>query len=403
MTAKTRNGLLAFAALGLGASAWSSYVHYALLTRPGYTSFCDVNATVSCTQAYLSQYGSLWGVPVALAGVLFFTLVLLLAAFAGGRPLAAKQTAPTYRENIPAYIFALSTVGLAFVLYLAWASFFKLNAVCLLCAATYVAVIGIFIISGGATSFAMTTLPRRAALDATTLVKSPVALVIAVIFSVGAVSLIKAFPSEAPQAAAAAQGETQYPPLTDQQKFDFIQWYEVQPKIDVPVPAEGAKVLIVKFNDYQCPPCKQTHNDYKNIIAKYAATGQVKYVLKHFPLEGECNPPMAGGSHTAACEAAAAELMARSKGTADKLTEWLFANQSSLTGATVRRAAADVAGITDFDAQYPNTLTTVRSDAALGVQLGAKSTPTFFINGRRIAGGLPPQAFELAIEHELKR
>ena len=401
MTAKTRNAILAFAALGLGASAWSSYVHYALLTKPGYTSFCDVNATVSCTQAYLSQYGSLWGVPVALAGVLFFTLILVMVAFPG-RPVAAKQKVPAYRENVPAYIFALSTVGLAFVLYLAWASFFKLNAVCLLCATTYVAVIAIFVISGGATSFAMTTLPRRAARDVSTLVKSPVALVIALIFSIGAVSLIKAFPREAPQAATAQAGP-QYPPLTDQQKFDFIQWYEVQPKLDIPIPADGAKVLIVKFNDYQCPPCRQTYNEYKGIIAKYTATGQVKYVLKHFPLEGECNPPMAGGSHTAACEAAAAVLMAGNKGTADKLEEWLFANQASLTAATVRRAASDVAGVADFDAQYASTLTQIRNDAALGVQLGAKSTPTFFINGRRIAGGLPPQAFELAIEHELKR
>ena len=402
MTAKTRNVLLAFAALGLGASAWSSYVHYALLTQPGYTSFCDVNATVSCTQAYLSQYGSLFGIPVALGGVLFFSLVLLLLALAG-RPPAPKQKAPTYRENIPAYVFALSTVGLAFVLYLAWASFFKLNAVCLLCAVTYVAVIGIFIVSGGATSFAMTALPGRAMRDAGTLVKSPVALVIAVIFSIGAVSLIRAFPREAPHATAQAEAPAQYPPLTDQQKFDFIQWYEVQPKLEVPVDGQGAKVVIVKFNDYQCPPCRQTHNEYKAILAKYTATGQVKYVLKHFPLEGECNPPMAGGSHTAACEAAAAVLMAESKGTADKLQEWIFANQPTLTPDSVRQAAADIGGISDFGAQYANVLTQVRNDAALGMQLGAKSTPTFFINGRRIAGGLPPAAFELAIEHELKR
>jgi protein-disulfide isomerase len=31
------------------------------------------------------------------------------------------------------------------------------------------------------------------------------------------------------------------------------------------------------------------------------------------------------------------------------------------------------------------------------------STPTFFINGRRIRGGIPPQYFEAAIELELKR
>src|SRR5882672_10670457 len=154
MSKLSRTLLMAFAALGLVAASASSYVHYHLLTDPGYSSFCDVNATVNCTQAYLSSYGSLWGVPVALVGVFFFTLVLLLAGV-GGR--AGSQV----RDAIPAYIFAISTVGLAFILYLGWASYVQLKTFCLLCAVTYVSVIAIFIVSGGATTFPMTTLPRR--------------------------------------------------------------------------------------------------------------------------------------------------------------------------------------------------------------------------------------------------
>src|SRR5688500_9484761 len=138
MTATARNLLLAFAALGLGAASWSSYVHYSLLTRPGYTSFCDVSGTVSCSAAYLSQYGSLWGIPVALGGVFYFTLVLVAAG--ASRAAAAK-------ENAAGYIFALSTLALGFVLYLAWASWFRLHSVCLLCVVTYISTIAIFIIS----------------------------------------------------------------------------------------------------------------------------------------------------------------------------------------------------------------------------------------------------------------
>jgi uncharacterized membrane protein len=145
MSKLSRTLLMAFAALGLSAASASSYVHYHLLTDPGYSSFCDVNATVNCTQAYLSSYGSLWGVPVALFGVFFFTLVLLLAGV-GGRP--GSQV----RDAVPAYIFAISTVGLAFILYLGWASYVQLKTFCLLCAVTYVSVIAIFIVSGGATT-----------------------------------------------------------------------------------------------------------------------------------------------------------------------------------------------------------------------------------------------------------
>ena len=191
--------------------------------------------------------------------------------------------------------------------------------------------------------------------------------------------------------------------LTEQQKADFIRQYEGLPKVNVPIDAGGAKVLVVKFNDYQCPPCRQSFYDYKPIFAKYAASGQVKFVLKHFPLEKECNAGVGGDMHPASCEAAAAVVMAQTKGTADKLEEWFFANQPSLTPESVRQAAATVAGITNYDAQYARTLTLVRTDAGLGALLGAKSTPTFVVNGHVIAGAMPAVLFELAIEHELAR
>ena len=68
--------------VGLGASAAAAYTHYHLLYDPAYRSFCDVNETISCTQVYLSRFGTVWGVPVAVPGVLWFTLVLLLAGMA---------------------------------------------------------------------------------------------------------------------------------------------------------------------------------------------------------------------------------------------------------------------------------------------------------------------------------
>ena len=394
MTSKSRTALLALAAVGLGASAWSTYVHHALLTRPNYRSFCDVNGTVSCTQAYLSQYGSVWGVPVALGGVLFFTLILLVAGLGG------RRSAPA-RENVPAYVFALSVPGLAVVLYLAWASAFRLQALCMLCVVTYVAVAGIFLVSGAATPFPLTALPRRARGDLLMLIKSPLALIVAALFAVGFAILVNAFPREV-QATAAVQ-DTPYPPLTDGQRAEFLRWYDVQPQEEVPVDAAGAKVTIVKFNDFQCPACRESYYALARVLRKYDGNSQVRYVLKHYPLEPECNGGVPGGTHRAACEAAAAIEMAERQGTADKVEAWLFANLSTLSPETVKAGAAQAGGIFDFDARYAEALKSVREDAALGERLKVNSTPTFFINGRRIAGSLPPGAFEAAIEHELAR
>ena len=74
----------------------------------------------------------------------------------------------------------------------------------------------------------------------------------------------------------------------------------MQPKVDVPIPADGAKVLMVKFNDYQCPPCRQTYEAYGPLLEKWTKTGQFKFVLKHFPLERECNGAAPGDPRRAA-------------------------------------------------------------------------------------------------------
>lgn len=391
MTRLSRTLLMAFAALGLGAASASSYVHYQLLTDPAYSSFCDVNATVNCTQAYLSQYGSFWGVPVALFGVFFFTLVLLLVGVGG------RSSSPA-REAIPAYVFAIATVGLAFILYLGWASYVQLKTFCLLCAITYVSVIAMFIISGGATTFPMTTLPRRLPRDVRALVSSPVALVLALLFLSGAGSAVAYFPSEAPR-----QSATTFTPLNPDQRAQIAKWWDLQPKTSVPIPMDGARVLVAIFSDYQCPHCRAAHEAYRSLIAKYPAP-DVRFVLKHFPLERECNSYMSMDVHSASCEAAAAVVLARQTGKAAQMEEWLFAHQESLTPSAVRVAAKDVGGIADFNGSYPDALKEVRADAMLGGQLGVSSTPTLFLNNRKLpAGVVDPAGLDAIIELELQR
>jgi protein-disulfide isomerase len=96
--------------------------------------------------------------------------------------------------------------------------------------------------------------------------------------------------------------------------------------------------------------------------------------------------------------------MAKPKGTAEKLKDWFFLHQEELSASTIRRAAADIGKIADFDAQYPKVIPEVKTDAAAGSALGVSGTPAFFINGRRIPGaGIAPQYFAEIIELELKR
>ena len=200
---------------------------------------------------------------------------------------------------------------------------------------------------------------------------------------------------------AAAQG----PVLTAAQRAEFESWWDTQPKIPLPYDNDGAKVLIVEFTDLQCPFCRQKHVELKPILAKYAARPtDVRFLLKHWPINPACNAGVTRNLHPAACDAAAAVVMGRAKKTADQLIDWFFMNQEGMTGATVRRAAAEVGKITDFDAQYARAIQEVKTDAALGSSLRVDATPAFFVNGRRVpGGGLAPSYFEALIELEIKR
>jgi protein-disulfide isomerase/uncharacterized membrane protein len=394
MTTRAARLALVCALVGFGASVAAAYVHYRLLYDPRYLSFCDVNATISCTEVYLSRFSTVRGIPVAIFGALWFVVAGLLSA-------SGMTARASVRESVPGYLFVLSTLALAVVLYLGYASFVVLKAICLLCLITYAAVVGLFLVSGAATTFPMTTLPRRALNDLRVFARSPLAITIALLFFAGAGTTLAFFPREG-----ASQGgaTTAAPQPTPDQRSEFERFYVAQPRVPIVVPTEGAKVLIVKFNDFQCPPCRQSHLAYMPILEKYEAEhpGAVRYVLKDYPLDSECNANiMGGGPHPAACEAAAAVRLARLHNREKPMIDWLFANQPQLTPPLVRQAAHDTGGVSDFDAKYASTLELVKGDIALGKQLGVKSTPTFFINGVKLEGALPPQYFDQAIAYEL--
>ena len=412
MNPRARLLMIVFALGGLLASAASTWVHYQLVTQPGYVSVCDINATFSCTQAYLSPYGSLYGVPVAILGMIWFALVL-------GLLLAAPRGTTAFRENVGAYVFALSTAGLAVILYLAYASFFILDALCLLCIASYIAVIGLFLVSGSASTVPMSRLPSRLGRDLSALAASPLAIALALVFLVGAGALGAIFPREgqpgasaagsdgtAGPAGAAGYDEHGHPVPAAQVPADFEAQWKAAPREEIGVPADGAKVVIVKFNDYQCPACAEAHRMYSPIIKELQAAnpGQIKSITMDYPLEPECNFNVGREIHAAACEAAAAVRIVRPLGKADDMEDWLYNNQGAMTPDTVRAAAQRIAGVTDFSARYPAILRDVQRDIAAGGALRVGSTPTYFINGVRIAGQLiPPDWFRKALELELQK
>src|SRR5215213_4667399 len=103
MTRRIALGLLVFCVLGFAASGLSAYVHYRLLTEPGYTSFCSFNATWNCEGVYESRFGAFYGVPVAIGGLIWFlgATMLALAAWPAASGVSAMSTVKSARARKP--------------------------------------------------------------------------------------------------------------------------------------------------------------------------------------------------------------------------------------------------------------------------------------------------------------
>jgi protein-disulfide isomerase len=188
-------------------------------------------------------------------------------------------------------------------------------------------------------------------------------------------------------------------------------WFQ-QHRVDIGVPPNGAKVLIVKFIDWQCPSCKAAHFAYKPILEEFEKTnpGAVRQVIKDYPLNSRCNYGVSREMHPSACEEAAAVRIAREKGKEAELVSWLFGMpdvpQMQRTPDMVESQLKQLIGLQDFAREYQARLPDIKRDIADGGALKINSTPTYFINGVRAQteqGWLPPHFFGLAIKLELDK
>ena len=401
MSGTVRRVIIALALVGFAAATASAWVHYRIAHDPAYVSFCDVNATVSCRDVYQSRFGSVGGLPVAVFGAFWFGLVALLT-------VAAGRGSAELARSVGGYLLVLSTVGLAAILFLAYESFFVLGTLCLLCVTAHVAVVGIFLAVSTIGGVPLASIPGRLLADAGQLVRTPAALGVAggyLAVSVAAVLPFLAEPSgpvlpvassTAPIASSASGA--------DDAESEFMRFWRAQPRVDLPVPREGAQVLVLKFNDYQCPSCARSHFLYAPIFARYESShpGAVRQVKIDYPLDPECNEQTPFAGHMGACEAAVAVRLARREGRDDEMARWLYENQAAMSRETVSEGLAEVAGMTDFDELYDTVLEEVRADIALGPLIGIEATPTYVVNGVVINAALPPNILDAAIALELE-
>jgi len=120
------------AVCGIAVSSVSLQRHYATSK----TEFCDAGEMFNCDIVNRSEYSKLFGVPVALIGML------------GYGALAGLATVYRERPETPRMLFGGAALGLAFALYLTYVEGFVLGVWCILCLGSLALIAMTTILSG---------------------------------------------------------------------------------------------------------------------------------------------------------------------------------------------------------------------------------------------------------------
>jgi len=118
--------------VGFGISMYLTIDHFS-----GVLPICSSSGFVNCTAVTTSAYSYIFGVPVSLLGLIFYTVML------------AVNVPPLWRSRFRLLAWgrlALVVSGIAFVLYLFARELFSIKAICLWCTGVHIVTFLIFIL-----------------------------------------------------------------------------------------------------------------------------------------------------------------------------------------------------------------------------------------------------------------
>jgi protein-disulfide isomerase len=160
-----------------------------------------------------------------------------------------------------------------------------------------------------------------------------------------------------------------------------------------------APVTLVEFSDFECPVCRQLHDTVRGLLPNYP---QVRVVFKDYPIE-QLHP----WARTAA-------LAGRCSYQQDPKAFWkiydsIYDHQDIISASNAWNKMTDYAADAGLNADAfrsclasPEAGAAVDKSRANGQRLDVNSTPTVFVNGRRMVGA-DPHLLEQFIQYELAR
>jgi protein-disulfide isomerase len=182
----------------------------------------------------------------------------------------------------------------------------------------------------------------------------------------------------------------------------------VMKKIDVTGrPTRGnkdAKVVVVNFDDFECPFCSRMHATlFPEILKEYG--DKVLFVYKDYPIQ-EIHPWATRAAIDANC------LAAQNNDAYWDFADYIHAHQHDISVEKDQSAAVDRLVLTQgqqhhLDDDKLGTCIKAQNDDAIkkseheGDSVGVSATPTMFINGQELDGALPISEVRAALDNAL--
>lgn len=171
---------------------------------------------------------------------------------------------------------------------------------------------------------------------------------------------------------------------------------------DVPVIGNpDAKVKIVAFSDFQCPSCKLLESNMKAVMLENK--NDISYSFINYPLDSSINKNVKHELHKYAGISAIAGVCAAQKGKFWEFHDELFENQTRLNKEYVIETAVKL-GLdkNEFTAcmDSEEARQKVIGNIKTANEINVSSTPSLFINGRKVKYWNSPEVLRAIIKEE---
>ncbi len=197
-------------------------------------------------------------------------------------------------------------------------------------------------------------------------------------------------------------------------KFDLSKdaYADLMKKIDVTGRpsrgAKGAKVVVVNFDDFECPFCSRMHHTlFPELLKEYA--DRVTFYYKDYPL-AEIHPWAIHAAVDAGC------LATQNADAYWDFADYIHANKQAVDNERTSTGRLDAVDKMALLQGQRHNLDVPKLQACLKAQnedavrasmkeadgLGVNATPTLFINGQKIDGAVPIEEVRAALDTALR-